>query len=149
MSKRIIAFVILLFAIVIAFISVGIPSELRAPTNQQTTSVEPATRPDLVVVNSPLPGTTVRSPLVISGKARGPWYFEGSAPIFLLDASGTVVASGHITAQGEWTTTDFVPFTVTLTFTTPTTTTGTLILKNDNPSGDPTKDKRIEIPVRF
>jgi hypothetical protein len=46
-------------------------------------------------------------------------------------------------------TTDYVPFTATLTFTAPATHTGTLILTNDNPSGDPKKQKELDIPVEF
>ena len=42
-----------------------------------------------------------------------------------------------------------LPFTAQLEFSAPTTATGTLILKNDNPSGDPAKDKQLTVPVKF
>jgi spore germination protein GerM len=52
-------------------------------------------------------------------------------------------------AQGDWMTTNFVPFSSTLTFSTPTTPTGILVLQKDNPSGLPENDAEIRIPVRF
>ena len=123
------------------------PSQTASSSTQ--TSAEPASLPDLLTVIEPLPGEKVASPLTISGRARGTWYFEATAPVELRDASGTVIAHGTIRAQGDWMTTDFVPFTATLTFTAPVTSTGTLILKNDNPSGDPARQKELDIPVEF
>lgn len=104
---------------------------------------------DLLVVNYPTANAVVESPLTIDGQARGNFYFEAVFPVKLLDANGTVIAQGQAQAQGSWMTTDYVPFTATLTFTKPATDTGTLVLKNDNPSGDPSKDKELDIPVRF
>ena len=46
-------------------------------------------------------------------------------------------------------TTDFVPFSVTLTFVKPATATGTLVLQKDNPSGLPEHDASVEMPVQF
>ena len=108
-----------------------------------------ATIADTIVVDVPLPQSKITSPLTISGKARGPWYFEASAPVVLKDSSGTVIAHGTIRAQGSWMTNEYVPFSGTLTFSAPSTPTGTLVLQNDNPSGDPKKLKTLEIPVIF
>lgn len=91
----------------------------------------------------------VSSPLTITGEARGPWYFEASFPVEIRDANGIVIGQSHAQAQGEWMTTEFVPFTSTVTFTAPTTTLGFLVLKKDNPSGDPERDQAVIIPVRF
>lgn len=94
-------------------------------------------------------GDLLTSPFVVTGSARGNWYFEASFPVQLLDANGNELVSTHAEAQSDWMTTDFVDFQVTLTFAPPTTKTGTLVLKNDNPSGDPARDKFLSIPVRF
>ncbi len=102
-----------------------------------------------IQVTIPHANDVVQSPLVVSGQALGTWYFEASFPVRLLDANGNELASTPAQAQSDWMTTDMVPFTATLTFSTPVTPTGTLILKNDNPSGDPQRDKQISIPVRF
>lgn len=105
---------------------------------------------DLIEVTAPLKNATITSPLTITGEARGTWYFEASAPIELRDANGKSIAQDHVTAQGNWMTEEFVPFKATLTFPAqPKGSTGTLILKNDNPSGDPARDKKLEIPVTF
>jgi hypothetical protein len=104
---------------------------------------------DLITVDSPRPNDTIKSPLTITGKARGNWYFEASFPVKLTDADGNVLASAPAQAKGDWMTTEFVPFTVTLTFATPTSATGTLNLLKDNPSGLPEKDDALYIPVNF
>ncbi len=94
------------------------------------------------------PGDTLKSGDTVTGEARGPFYFEASFPVTLTDDKGTVLAQVPAQAQGEWMTEDFVPFKATLTFTT-SATSGTLQLKNDNPSGEPERDIIIEIPVKF
>jgi hypothetical protein len=104
---------------------------------------------DMIEVDAPLSGDTITSPLTVTGKARGNWYFEASFPIELKDGNGTVIATGVGQAQGDWMTTDWVPFTATLTYTAPATENGTLVLHNDNPSGLPENDKNVEIPVVF
>ncbi len=120
-----------------------------APT-ASSTPVTSAGIPDLITVDVPFPSQKVASPLTVTGKARGTWYFEASAPITLLDANGNVLVQTHVDAQGDWMTEDFVPFTATLTFAAqPAGSKGTLVLKNDNPSGEPSSDKKVEISVTF
>lgn len=104
---------------------------------------------DLVHVNAPLPGAKVGSPLTITGRARGNWYFEASFPVKLLDGNGNQIAIAPAQAQGDWMTVDYIPFSVTLTFAQPVTATGTLILQKDNPSGEPQNDDFVSIPVTF
>ena len=104
---------------------------------------------DLIKAFKPVPNEEVESPLTIAGEARGNWYFEATFPIEIIDAEGKVLGRGFATAQSEWMTTEFVPFTSELEFEESTTDTGTLILHKDNPSGLPAHDDSIEIPVRF
>ncbi len=127
--------------------------EAKAPvlnTTNDTLAPEPAPaqKDDLISVATPLPNRTVSSPLVITGKARGNWYFEASFPVELTDLQGTVLATGHAQAQGDWMTTEYVPFTATLTYAAPATAIkGFLILKKDNPSGEAQFDNALSIPV--
>ncbi len=114
-----------------------------------TTLKEVMNEDNVIHVSAPTINATVRSLLVITGEAVGTWYFEASFPALLLDANGKVLAQSPAKAQGNWMTTNFVPFTVTLSFAQPTTATGTLVLKKDNPSGLPQNDDSISIPVRF
>lgn len=121
-----------------------------AATSSTSGSPSYATIDNVIAVDAPFKNATVSSPLVVSGTARGAWYFEASAPVKLLDSAGKVIAQGHINAQGDWMTEDFVPFTATLTFPKqPAGSTGTLVLQNDNPSGDPERQKQLIVPVRF
>lgn len=105
---------------------------------------------DMIQVTSPAPNASVSKsqPLVVTGRARGGWYFEASFPVKLLDSNGNVLAEGPAQAQSDWMTPDFVPFVITMNFTT-TDTSGTLVLQNDNPSGEPANAKSISIPVTF
>ena len=89
---------------------------------------------DLIHVDTPLPDVLVQSPLVVSGSARGSWYFEASFPVKILDANGQVLGQVPAKAQGDWMTTDFVPFQATLQFATSTTETGSVVFQKDNPS---------------
>ncbi|OHA89723.1 MAG: hypothetical protein A2741_02105 [Candidatus Zambryskibacteria bacterium RIFCSPHIGHO2_01_FULL_43_27] len=104
---------------------------------------------DLIRLNSVSPNSVVQSPLVVSGEARGYWYFEASFPVVLLDGNENEIAVGIAQAKGEWMTENFVPFEAMLTFTKPATTKGTLILKKDNPSGLPENEDELRIPVTF
>ena len=99
-------------------------------------------------VSEPDANTVVSSPLTVRGEARGTWYFEASFPVRLLDSSGNELAVAPAQAQDDWMTIDFVPFEVTLTYTT-TSATGSLVLEKDNPSGEPQNAASIVIPVRF
>lgn len=103
--------------------------------------------PDLIRVDSPLYGAVVKSPLVVMGEARGSWYFEASFPVSLLDAFGKEIVIAPAQAQGDWMTTDFVPFSVTLNFSFSEAPFGTLVLKKDNSSGLPEHDLELRIPV--
>jgi hypothetical protein len=105
---------------------------------------------DLIQLTTPQPNTVISTPLVVSGQARGTWFFEGSFPVTLTNWDGLIIAEGIARAQGEWMTEEFVPFTTMLTFEYPALyTRGALILKKDNPSGLPENDDALEIPVWF
>lgn len=110
---------------------------------------EPAAIPDLIELRTPLPNAIVQSPLTLEGRARGPWFFEASFPVYLTNADGDTIAVVPAQADGEWMTKAFVPFKVTLTFTPPTSQTGTLILAKDNPSGLPEHAAELRVPIRF
>jgi len=102
-----------------------------------------------VVMSEPKRGEFMVSPATIRGKARGTWFFEASFPVTLNDANGTILGQGIAQAEGEWMTTAYVPFSLTLTFIDPPTTMGTLVFHKDNPSGLPEHDAQVSIPVRF
>ena len=105
---------------------------------------------NLIHVSSPKPNEIIKSPLLVTGEARGTWFFEASFPVKILDANGKVLGQSHAQEHGDWMTENFVPFDVpNLAFEQPTTKTGWLILEKDNPSGLPEKDDQLRIPVNF
>jgi hypothetical protein len=103
---------------------------------------------ELIKLANPRPGQTITSPVEIRGEARGNWFFEATFPVKFLDSKGNVIGTGHAESEGEWMTTDFVPFSGTINFETKDTK-GTLILEKNNPSGLEHNADRLEIPVSF
>lgn len=107
---------------------------------------------DLIRVTSPLPNQTIKSPLTVTGNARGYWFFEASFPVVLVDWGGLIIAEGIAKAKGDWMTSEFVPFEAKLTFTVDKkvySNKGTLILRKDNPSDLREHDDAFEIPIVF
>ncbi len=107
---------------------------------------------DLIVLREPQAMSVVSSPITLVGEARGTWFFEASFPIVIVDWDGRIIGEGYATADGEWMTPDFVPFTATVSFDLSADTPyrrGAIILKKDNPSGLPEHDDALEIPITF
>jgi hypothetical protein len=100
-----------------------------------------------LIVTSPIQGETVMSPLEVSGKARGGWFFEASFPVRLEEASGRVLAEVPAQAQGEWMTEGYVPFVAELAFEVAVLTPGRVVLRKDNPSGLPEHDEERSVAV--
>ena len=111
-----------------------------------------AEKVDLISVDSPRIGEVVANPIVIKGKARGYWFFEASFPITVVNWDGLIIGEGFATANGEWMTEEYVPFTATITYDASKIgpyTRGSLILKKDNPSGESKFDDAIEYQITF
>jgi hypothetical protein len=144
MSKiiNIIAVFILLVAMgILVLINAGKDSEIQpSPSPTSTTN-------DEVILTSPQANQIVSSPITIEGTARGYWFFEASFPVKLLDDKRQEIAAHYVQATSDWMTTDFVPFKGELEYNIMATTSATLILQKDNPSGLPENDKSIEIPI--
>jgi hypothetical protein len=101
----------------------------------------------MVIIDAPARGARVESPLAITGKARGAWFFEASFPVRLIDNDGELIAQGVATALADWMTEDFVPFEALLDFSVERETRAELALIKDNPSGLPENDDRTSIPL--
>jgi hypothetical protein len=121
----------------------------KAEINWRCTGViPPTTYDDLLQIDIPLPNAEVTTPLVVTGKARGAWYFEASFPIKLYDANNKLIAQTAARALSDWMTEEYVPFSATMAFVADTAT-GTLVVQNDNPSDLPENEKEVRIPVTF
>lgn len=124
-----------------------VPTDVQAQIDAKT---------NLIRLTTPVPNAVVNAPLILTGEARGGWFFEASFPVTLVNWDGLIIAEGVATAQGEWMTAEFVPFTATLEYTSPYNDgdpdfmkRGAIILKKYNPSGLPENDDALEIPIRF
>jgi len=104
---------------------------------------------DLIRINFPRPNQTIQSPLIIEGEARGPWFFEASFPVKLLDGKGEIITQGIAQTQKDWMTEEFVSFKAELLFFVPSTEKGTLVLEKDNPSGLQELADELRIPINF
>lgn len=122
------------------------PSQVRPEKEVPLTSE----RGETVFLDGLSTNGKISSPLTIHGRARGTWFFEASFPVMLVDWDGRIIAHVPAQAEGEWMTTDYVPFAATLEFDKPSyKDTGALILKKDNPSGLPEHDDAVEVPIVF
>lgn len=121
-------------------------SEAERPTEveKDTTGI-----PDLLIVEQPSKNEEISSPLMIKGKARGSWYFEGQFPVELVSGDGKLLAKGSAKAEGEWMTSDFVPFSAEVEFQAAGAKQGALILRRSNASGLPENDRSYRLPVYF
>lgn len=141
--------------LVVLILLAGAAYVALAPTSTEQIPDEPwveeqAVQNENINLAQPLPGTKIQSPVEISGTARGSWFFEADAPVMVVDWDGRIIGEGFISAEGDWMTTDFVPFSGTVSFTVDSerySDRGTLILQQANPSGLPENDAAIEIPV--
>ncbi|MFA6383427.1 MAG: Gmad2 immunoglobulin-like domain-containing protein [Parcubacteria group bacterium] len=109
---------------------------------------------DKIIISAPAKNSTIFSPIIVSGKARGTWFFEGSFPMEVYEDSGKKIGSG--TAQfvsspeaPEWMTENFVNFSGTVEFSKPTTETGYILFKKDNSSDLRELDESFKLPVKF
>lgn len=128
--------------------SSSIPSSNNGNGGQIGTTTPPGQN-TMIRVITPEPNALIASPLRVTGEARGPWYFEASFPVKIVDANGKILGERYAEAQGEWMTTEFVPFRGTIIFSTSTTATGYVIFEKDNPSGLPENAAEFRVPVRF
>ncbi len=104
---------------------------------------------DKVRLFSPAPGSTISNPLVVTGEARGTWFFEADFPVTLLDENEEVLAQWYAVADGEWMTEEYVSFTATIEYDHLSVSgqVGSLQIDRDNPTGKPEHDDGFSIPV--
>lgn len=102
---------------------------------------------DLIIVDSPKPGETVGQVFSVSGSARGYWFFEASFPVEILDNEGAVIGQGIAQAEGDWMTEEFVPFKARVELANPYYGDLFIVLKKDNPSGEPENDASVRFPA--
>ncbi len=143
MKSRII---IILIGIVAAILFFAAKMPQSSPPQQQLPEHTPQPH-DNIRVRQPVSGASVSGSFPVLGEARGTWFFEASFPIRLLDSSGVEVATAIATAEGQWMTTEFVPFSATMDIPHGLEGQATLVFEKDNPSGLPEHDDELRIPI--
>lgn len=104
---------------------------------------------DEILISNPRPNQKIKSPVTITGKARGNWFFEASLSAEIVDSDNKHLSDIILTAKGEWMTEDFVEFKGTFEFEKPESNKGKVVIKNANPSGMEENQKTLIIPVEF
>jgi len=104
--------------------------------------------PDSLRISSPIAGSLVKSPLVVSGEASG-WYFEAVFSVRVTNEQGITLGSGQAQAQGDWMTTAFVPFSGSIVFDPKDSQKGFVVFEKSNPSGLEQNALSYSFPVNF
>jgi len=116
-------------------------------TSTNGTSTATGALRDRVDISAPQSGQTVFRTFAVTGEAPGPWFFEASFPIRVVDVEGNTLATGIATALSEWMTTDQVPFAADIEISAEYSGPATLVLMRDNPSGLPENDDSVSVPI--
>ena len=158
MKRRYIVLVlIIIFGVLFWAFTKATPKESvsMVPDGSLAPDALPAEKPGVIVVSSPLPESTISAnSVVVKGRAVGNWFFEASAPVDIVNWDGLIIGQGYVTVdQGyDWMTTDMVPFTGTISYDATQLGAykyGWIIMKKDNPSGEPQFDDSLEFKVLF
>lgn len=97
------------------------------------------------------PGETelIGNTVEVVGEMPGNWYFEAVAQVEIWDSAGRLLGHGLALAETDWMVTSSVAFKTKIEVATTTAATGTIIFKNDNPTGLPEYDKSESYPIVF
>lgn len=145
--KRRTIYLLILFLIVILIFSLLMLRNKNAERNAILSEIKE--KSDIIEVYSPSPFAVITSPLKISGRARGNWFFEATFPVKIVDSDGKTIATSYMTAKDDWMTENFVEFEGIIEFPQSETEKGFIILEKDNPSGLPEYDDSLKIPIQF
>jgi hypothetical protein len=157
-TKKMFVFLLILLALsAVIFVThkVSAPQTTPSPKDEAPATLPPSSEAtitynnataDMITVELPFPGAVTGKTFTVIGKARGPWFFEASFPITVLDEKGMVLARGIAQAKSDWMTTDFVRFEAKIVVPESYIGKAVLVLQKDNPSGLPEKDASISFP---
>lgn len=126
-------------------------SAVPQPTPPPTPTSEPENVDSSIIQLDNLEaGSTVSSPLTITGTVPPGWMFEASFPITLFDDNGEIITQsyGEPIPPDDWMSGEPVRFTATLTFETDAES-GFIRFEKDNPSGLPENAESYDVAVNF
>jgi len=102
-----------------------------------------------IIIDFPKENEKIKSPLKITGKAKGNWFFEAEFTVELYDQNDNFLGKTILTAKDNWMTENFVAFEGILEFSGPKTNFGKIRFLSSNPSGLSEHQKIFEMPVQF
>ena len=141
---------IIIFAIILSIYQrVHAPAENKNDVQKENVGLNTGilgNENDLVLL-SIVPNAKLSGMTIITGEVKGGYFFERNILVNILDKDKKVLRNGYGTATTDWMTAEPVSFTSAVDFTGLTAGPAYLEIKNDNPSGDSTKDKSILIPI--
>jgi len=118
---------------------------------QEKKEILPVETESGIDVFQPKKNQEVSSPFEITGTVKGNGWigFEGQVgTVKLLNSEGKELAMGILQATGDWMQTS-INFKTSLEFISLYADNGTLVFNNENPSGEPGRDKQFVLPVRI
>lgn len=142
MKKEIIIVIVLAVVIIVLAGILLWPSNKPADNNQQTTGIQ---------ITSPKNNEEISSPIKVAGMADGQGWtgFEGQVgTVRLFNANGGELGSAVLTATTDWTNPP-VSFETYLNFQSDSDQPGSLVFRNENPSGLPENNKEFVLPVKI
>ena len=109
---------------------------------------------DKISILAPAADSIISSPVIVSGRARGTWFFEGDFPVEVYDLNDKLLGQGYASfvpsaEEPEWMTEDFINFSGSIKFSNTSAVLGYILFKKDNPSDLRELDEEFELPVRF
>ncbi len=142
--------IIALFTVIVVIGIVVIVFNFRKPitqTDEYNNGIE-----DLagLIIENVESGSIISSPLKIIGRITGDGWigFEGQVGnVSLVDREGNVLDTKPLTATSDWMTST-VRFEANIEFFT-TATSGKLVFRNENPSGEPSRDRSVSRNIKF
>lgn len=142
--------IIALFAIIAVIGILVVVFNSRKPLTQTDGNNNQAEDRKGLFVNNLQENDTLASPLQITGYVNGGGWsgFEGQVGgVSLYDNAGNVLDVEPLTATSEWMTST-INFETNLEFFT-NATSGTIVFRNENPSGEPSRDKSVSWNIKF
>ncbi len=97
----------------------------------------------------PTENQIVGQSIEVKGEARGTWFFEAAASIYVFHEDGRLLGEGIAFTTGDWMTEDFVPFKGEVILHDAPQGKGRVVFSNANPSGLGEYDRSVEVAVTF
>ncbi len=109
---------------------------------------------DKIIIIALAKDAVISSPVTVTGRAIGTWFFEGSFPVEVYDENNKLLGSGAAEfipspEAPEWMTEELVNFSGTITFSSTSAISGYILFKKDNPSDMRALDESFKLPVKF